>query len=217
MATDIVSVPVVHPLFVIVRFFFFCSAAIPSGVGFLGSALIWKQTTGEKGQDQRNHVHGITTAASVWLSASVGIGVGGALYVLSIYTVALVVFVLRLGPRLAFEDDPDCSVTTTTGGAESLDDNNNNNMVGKEEEEDNDVHQDDDHDSVDSDNHNGSREELFEVLKMEAQQQPHSAFKATSSRRSQIPKSVSYKKLLSQMHRESLRIQHKQLPNLHSD
>jgi hypothetical protein len=41
------------------------SAAIPSGVGFLGGALIWKETTGEKGPNQRNHVHGITTAASV--------------------------------------------------------------------------------------------------------------------------------------------------------
>lgn len=81
------------------------SAAIPSGVGFLGSALIWKETTGPKGPNQQNQVHGITTAASVWLSASVGIGVGGGLYVMSIWTVVLVIFVLRLGPRLAFQDD----------------------------------------------------------------------------------------------------------------
>ena len=84
------------------------SAAIPSGVGFLGSALIWKEVTGEKGSpDQRNHVHGIATAASVWLSASIGIGVGGALYVMSTWTVILVLFVLRLVPQLLLDDPCD--------------------------------------------------------------------------------------------------------------
>lgn len=81
------------------------SAAIPSGVGFLGGALIWKESTGEKGPNQRNHVHGITTAASVWLSASVGIAAGGALWVSSAWTVILVVFVLRFGPKMAFVED----------------------------------------------------------------------------------------------------------------
>ena len=38
------------------------SAAIPSGVGFLGGALIWKESIGER-ENQRNHVHGVTTAA----------------------------------------------------------------------------------------------------------------------------------------------------------
>lgn len=84
------------------------SAAIPSGVGFLGGALIWKESTGEKGPHQRNHVHGITTAASVWLSASVGIAAGGALWVCSAWTVVLVVFVLRFGPKMAFVDDESC-------------------------------------------------------------------------------------------------------------
>jgi uncharacterized membrane protein YhiD involved in acid resistance len=81
------------------------SAAIPSGVGFLGGALIWKETTGETGPNQRNHVHGITTAASVWLSASVGISAGGALWVCSTWTVILVVFVLRFGPAMAYVED----------------------------------------------------------------------------------------------------------------
>jgi putative Mg2+ transporter-C (MgtC) family protein len=80
------------------------SAAIPSGVGFLGSALIWKETIGER-EHRRNHVHGITTATTVWLSASVGIGAGGALWVTSAWTVILVIFVLRLGPQLVFVED----------------------------------------------------------------------------------------------------------------
>lgn len=80
------------------------SAAIPSGVGFLGAGLIWKGATG--GEDnKRQEVHGLTTAASVWLSAAVGVGTGGRLYVVSVYAVFLVVFVLRLGPRMMMTED----------------------------------------------------------------------------------------------------------------
>jgi len=82
------------------------SAAIPSGVGFLGAGLIWKGTTGPKGTpDERHEVHGLTTAASVWLSAAVGVGAGGRLYIVSAYATALVILVLRLGPRMYFTDD----------------------------------------------------------------------------------------------------------------
>lgn len=88
------------------------SAAIPAGVGFLGSALVWKETTGEK-ENRRNHVHGIATATSVWLSASVGIAAGGALWVISAWTVVLAIFVLRLGPQLAFVDDVSVSRKTS--------------------------------------------------------------------------------------------------------
>ena len=44
------------------------SAAIPSGVGFLGAGLIFKQQEQGGGQS----VHGLTTAASLWLSAATG-------------------------------------------------------------------------------------------------------------------------------------------------
>ena len=79
------------------------SAAIPSGVGFLGAASIWKNTAKESGaapeaRSSAHHsayflahsrripprtpqVHGLTTATSVWLSAAIGILCGGALYV----------------------------------------------------------------------------------------------------------------------------------------
>jgi len=80
------------------------SAAIPSGVGFLGAGLIWKGSQGA-GADEAPAVHGLTTAASVWLSASIGVNVGGKLYVVAAYTCALVVLVLRVGPRLYFQDD----------------------------------------------------------------------------------------------------------------
>lgn len=53
------------------------SAVILSGVGFLGSALMWKHSTGSLACE-KHEVHGPVTAASVWLSASAGIGVWGA-------------------------------------------------------------------------------------------------------------------------------------------
>eukprot|EP00957_Ditylum_brightwellii_P085143 6473652-Ditylum_brightwellii.AAC.1 len=61
------------------------TAAIPSGVGFLGAGLIWKGTVGV-GDEQTHQVHGLTTAASVWLSAAIGCGAGGALYFLTAYS-----------------------------------------------------------------------------------------------------------------------------------
>jgi uncharacterized membrane protein YhiD involved in acid resistance len=64
------------------------TAALPSGVGFLGAALIWKGSVIE-GDEETHQVHGLTTAASLWLSAAIGVGAGGALYVVSIYSVRL--------------------------------------------------------------------------------------------------------------------------------
>jgi len=83
------------------------AAAIPSGVGFLGTALIWKGTTGKKGSpNERQEVHGLTTAAGVWLAAAIGVGAGGKLFILSAYAVSLVIIVLRVGPKLYFSNDP---------------------------------------------------------------------------------------------------------------
>eukprot|EP00558_Chaetoceros_sp_UNC1202_P012339 CAMPEP_0197240094 /NCGR_PEP_ID=MMETSP1429-20130617/6452_1 /TAXON_ID=49237 /ORGANISM="Chaetoceros sp., Strain UNC1202" /LENGTH=255 /DNA_ID=CAMNT_0042699671 /DNA_START=52 /DNA_END=819 /DNA_ORIENTATION=+ len=75
------------------------SAAIPSGVGFLGAGLIWKgnpHSTSSTNYSQRPQVHGLATAAGVWLSSAIGVGVGGRLYVPSTYAVILVICVLRL-------------------------------------------------------------------------------------------------------------------------
>ena len=80
------------------------SAAIPSGVGFLGAGLIWKGSVGH-GASEVHQVHGLTTAASVWLSAAVGVGAGGKLYFISAYCVALIIAVLRFGPRMYGQDE----------------------------------------------------------------------------------------------------------------
>jgi uncharacterized membrane protein YhiD involved in acid resistance len=70
----------------------------------LGAGLIWKgSSTSTREVDGKfvttfsQEVHGLTTAASVWLSAAVGVAVGGGrrLYMVSVYGVALVILVLR--------------------------------------------------------------------------------------------------------------------------
>jgi putative Mg2+ transporter-C (MgtC) family protein len=79
------------------------AAAIPSGVGFLGSALIFKHTTSES--NAWHEVHGLTTAASVWLSAAVGIACGGGLYFVASLSTAIVLVMLRFGPRTQYQQD----------------------------------------------------------------------------------------------------------------
>lgn len=90
------------------------AAAVPSGVGFLGAGLIWKgsstaskEVDGEVVRATTQEVHGLTTAASVWLSAAVGVAVGGGrrLYIVSVYGVMLVILVLRFGPQLYLAKD----------------------------------------------------------------------------------------------------------------
>jgi uncharacterized membrane protein YhiD involved in acid resistance len=80
------------------------TAALPSGVGFLGASLIWKGTVNIDSQEMQQ-VHGLTTAASVWLSAAIGVGAGGALYFVSIYSTILILLVLRFGPKLYLQED----------------------------------------------------------------------------------------------------------------
>jgi putative Mg2+ transporter-C (MgtC) family protein len=119
------------------------SAAIPSGVGFLGkiwlvvlvfvlsldesgwlclasfflpffssssgAGLIFKQKQANGPDEPPTHVvHGLTTAASVWLSAAVGIACGGGLYFCASFGAAIMLLLLRFGPRnkdLSDDDD----------------------------------------------------------------------------------------------------------------
>jgi putative Mg2+ transporter-C (MgtC) family protein len=68
------------------------AANIVVGVGFLGAGVIMREDGGR--------VSGLTTAATIWLVAALGTGIGAGAYLLSI-TVALVTFcVLWIFPRL---------------------------------------------------------------------------------------------------------------------
>ena len=62
------------------------AAAIMTGIGFLGAGAII--ASGNKG------VHGLTTAATIWAAAAIGIAVGSGAYLLSIITTAIIISVL---------------------------------------------------------------------------------------------------------------------------
>lgn len=66
------------------------AAQIVTGVGFLGAGAILQE---------RGSVHGLTTAASMWVTAAVGLAVGAGMLWMSLVTTVLVVGLLRFGPR----------------------------------------------------------------------------------------------------------------------
>jgi putative Mg2+ transporter-C (MgtC) family protein len=85
------------------------SAAIPSGVGFLGAGLIFKEAE-KDGKGCINHVvHGLTTSASLWLSSAVGVACGGGLYFSAIFCTAVMLILLRFGPRAQAGTVDECS------------------------------------------------------------------------------------------------------------
>jgi putative Mg2+ transporter-C (MgtC) family protein len=62
------------------------AAQIVSGVGFLGAGALFHT---------RNHVRGMTTAATIWLVAAIGMTVGVSAYGLAIFTALLTFVILR--------------------------------------------------------------------------------------------------------------------------
>ncbi|KAL1523101.1 hypothetical protein AB1Y20_018059 [Prymnesium parvum] len=99
------------------------SAAIPSGVGFLGAASIWKGPANSKdGGVTTPEIHGLTTATSVWLSAAVGLLCGGGLYIPSFFATASGVVFLRFAPGsfLASDGEPESEPTTEAVDLEAL-------------------------------------------------------------------------------------------------
>lgn len=67
------------------------AAAIITGIGFLGAGVILRTGT---------HVQGITTAATIWLMAGVGLAIGAKYYVPAIFVVALVWLGFLLDPYI---------------------------------------------------------------------------------------------------------------------
>lgn len=66
--------------------------AVALGVGFLGGGMIITDRTSDR-------VHGLTTAASIWATAAVGIASGLAHYVLALGATLLLLLVLRVMSR----------------------------------------------------------------------------------------------------------------------
>jgi putative Mg2+ transporter-C (MgtC) family protein len=66
------------------------AAQIVTGIGFLGAGAIMRTRSG---------VHGLTTAATVWVSAALGIAAGGGLYRVAVLGGTITIAVLLiLGP-----------------------------------------------------------------------------------------------------------------------
>lgn len=70
------------------------ASSIITGIGFLGAGLIIHH--GSK-------VEGITTAAALWATASIGVSVGSGLYILSISATLLLVLIIGLLRSLDIE------------------------------------------------------------------------------------------------------------------
>lgn len=67
------------------------AANIVSGIGFLGAGVIL---------EERGRVVGLTTAATIWIAAALGMAAGAGEYVLASMTAAVVIIVLLLFTRL---------------------------------------------------------------------------------------------------------------------
>ena len=66
------------------------AAMIVSGIGFLGAGAVLHP---------RESGHGLTTAASLWVTAAIGLAVGVGMIGMSFMTTILVFLLLRFGPR----------------------------------------------------------------------------------------------------------------------
>lgn len=63
------------------------AAQIVTGIGFLGAGAIMRTGSG---------VHGLTTAATIWVNAAIGVAVGGGEYHVAIITTVVTLIVLVL-------------------------------------------------------------------------------------------------------------------------
>jgi putative Mg2+ transporter-C (MgtC) family protein len=84
-------------LFTVVSIFGFSGAVDPSrvaagvvaGVGFIGAGVIFRGMRGDG-------VAGLTTAASIWATAAVGLAAGAGLWLISVVTAAIIFGVLMI-------------------------------------------------------------------------------------------------------------------------
>lgn len=68
------------------------AAQVVTGVGFLGAGAILRH---------RGNVLGLTTAASLWVTAALGLAVGSGLSVVAIGATLLIIGLLRFGPHFS--------------------------------------------------------------------------------------------------------------------
>jgi len=65
------------------------AAGIVTGIGFIGAGVILRGVRGD-------HIVGITTAASVWVTAAIGLAAGAGMYLVSFIVAVISVLVLMI-------------------------------------------------------------------------------------------------------------------------
>jgi putative Mg2+ transporter-C (MgtC) family protein len=65
------------------------AAAVVVGVGFIGAGVIFRGR-------QEEEVAGLTTAATIWITAAIGLAAGAGMYLVSVIATAITVGVLLL-------------------------------------------------------------------------------------------------------------------------
>jgi putative Mg2+ transporter-C (MgtC) family protein len=68
------------------------AAGVVTGIGFIGAGVIFRGMRGD-------HVVGLTTAASIWATASIGLAAGVGMYLIATVVAAITVLVLMI-PRV---------------------------------------------------------------------------------------------------------------------
>jgi putative Mg2+ transporter-C (MgtC) family protein len=68
------------------------AAGVVTGIGFIGAGVIFRGMRGD-------HVMGLTTAASVWATAAIGLAAGVGMYLIATVVAAITVLVLMI-PRV---------------------------------------------------------------------------------------------------------------------
>jgi len=71
------------------------AAGIVTGIGFLGAGTIFRD---------ENKVQGLTTAASLWAVAAVGLTIAAGLYLVSMVSVMLIILILQLNKLSYFRE-----------------------------------------------------------------------------------------------------------------
>jgi putative Mg2+ transporter-C (MgtC) family protein len=70
---------------------------IAAGVGFLGAGEILRQSQQERGEVE---VHGLTSAAAIWVSAALGTAAGCGLWEMALIGAFMSLFVLRVVKKI---------------------------------------------------------------------------------------------------------------------
>ena len=73
------------------------ASSIATGVGFIGAGVITNNRMPDGTYDKESSVRGLTTAATIWVSAAVGVAAGAGMYFAGLQFVLLCLVVLRTG------------------------------------------------------------------------------------------------------------------------